>query len=61
MCCRATSLPEPAPHSAVNAALQRGSATAQAIAELGATIERRLLALLFETELGPITQRYAVF
>lgn len=31
------------------------------VAELGATIERSLLALLFETELGPVTQRYAVF
>jgi hypothetical protein len=31
------------------------------VAELGATIEQRLLALLFETELGPIAQRYAVF
>lgn len=31
------------------------------IAELGATIERSLLALLFETELGPVTQRYAIF
>ena len=30
------------------------------VAELGATIERRLLELLFETELGPVTQRYAV-
>jgi hypothetical protein len=30
------------------------------IAELGNTIERALLVLLFETELGPITQRYAV-
>jgi hypothetical protein len=30
------------------------------IAELAATIERSLLALLFETELGPVTQRYAV-
>lgn len=30
------------------------------VAELGATIERALLALVFETELGPITQRYAV-
>jgi len=30
------------------------------VAELGATIERSLLALLFETELGPVTQRYAV-
>jgi Putative nucleotidyltransferase DUF294 len=30
------------------------------IAELGGTIERNLLALLFETELGPVTQRYAV-
>jgi len=30
------------------------------IAELGATIERALLSLLFETELGPVTQRYAV-
>jgi hypothetical protein len=31
------------------------------VAELGGTIERNLLALLFETELGPVTQRYAVF
>lgn len=30
------------------------------VAELGATIERALLSLLFETELGPVTQRYAV-
>ena len=30
------------------------------VAELGATLERALLALLFETELGPVTQRYAV-
>ncbi|HEX7292001.1 MAG TPA: DUF294 nucleotidyltransferase-like domain-containing protein [Conexibacter sp.] len=30
------------------------------VAELGGTIERALLALLFETELGPVTQRYAV-
>jgi len=30
------------------------------VAELGGTIERNLLALLFETELGPVTQRYAV-
>lgn len=30
------------------------------VAELGATIERALLALLFETELGPVAQRYAV-
>ena len=30
------------------------------VAELGATIERRLLELLFETELGPVTKRYAV-
>ncbi len=30
------------------------------VAELGATIERRMLELLFETELGPVTQRYAV-
>lgn len=30
------------------------------VAELGATIERSLLALLFATELGPVTQRYAV-
>jgi hypothetical protein len=30
------------------------------VAELGARIERSLLALLFETELGPVTQRYAV-
>jgi hypothetical protein len=31
------------------------------VAELGGTIERSLLALLFESELGPVTQRYAVF
>jgi hypothetical protein len=31
------------------------------VAELGATIERSLLKLLFETSLGPVTQRYAVF
>jgi hypothetical protein len=31
------------------------------IAQLGATVEERLLGLLFETELGPVTQRYAVF
>lgn len=31
------------------------------VAELGATIEARLLALLFETDLAPVTQRYAVF
>jgi hypothetical protein len=31
------------------------------VAELGATIEQRLLALLFETGLGPVAQRYAVF
>jgi Putative nucleotidyltransferase DUF294 len=31
------------------------------VAKLGETIERRLLKLLFETELGPVTQRYAVF
>ncbi len=30
------------------------------VAELGATIERCLLELLFGTELGPVTQRYAV-
>jgi Putative nucleotidyltransferase DUF294 len=30
------------------------------IAELGATIERALLALLFDTALGAVTQRYAV-
>jgi hypothetical protein len=30
------------------------------VAELGDTIERGLLALLFETELGSVTQRYAV-
>jgi hypothetical protein len=30
------------------------------VAELGATIERCLLGLLFGTELGPVTQRYAV-
>ncbi|HXE46148.1 MAG TPA: DUF294 nucleotidyltransferase-like domain-containing protein [Conexibacter sp.] len=37
------------------------SACWREVAELGATIEAHLLALLFETELGPITQRYAVF
>ncbi len=31
------------------------------LAELGATIERRLLSLLFETGLRPVTQQYAVF
>lgn len=30
------------------------------VAELGGTIERALLQLLFETELGPVTQRYGV-
>ena len=30
------------------------------VAQLGAAIERALLALLFETELGSVTQRYAV-
>ena len=30
------------------------------VAELGGAIERALLALLFETELGPVAQRYAV-
>jgi hypothetical protein len=30
------------------------------VAELGGTIERNLMALLFETELGAVTQRYAV-
>jgi hypothetical protein len=30
------------------------------VAELGAEIERGLLALLFGPELGPVTQRYAV-
>jgi len=30
------------------------------VAVLGGTIERALLALLFETELGPVTQRYVV-
>jgi hypothetical protein len=30
------------------------------VAELGGTIERSLLKLLFETELGPVTERYAV-
>jgi hypothetical protein len=30
------------------------------VAQLGATIERRLLDLLFGTGLGPVTQRYAV-
>jgi hypothetical protein len=32
----------------------------RAVAELGAEIERKLLALLFGPELGPVTQRYAV-
>jgi Putative nucleotidyltransferase DUF294 len=31
------------------------------VAELGTTIERSLLKLLFETELGPVTQRYVIF
>jgi hypothetical protein len=31
------------------------------VAELGGVIERSLISLLFETELGPVTQRYAVF
>ncbi|HEX5145884.1 MAG TPA: hypothetical protein VFV85_02590, partial [Conexibacter sp.] len=31
------------------------------VAELGGRIERNLLALLFGTELGPVTQRYAIF
>ncbi len=31
------------------------------LAELGAMIEQRLLSLLFETELGSVTQQYAVF
>jgi hypothetical protein len=30
------------------------------MAELGATIERGLLALLFGPSLGPVTQRYAI-
>jgi len=30
------------------------------VAELGATLEQRLLGLLFETDLGPVTKRYAV-
>jgi len=30
------------------------------VAELGTTMERALLKLLFETDLGPVTQRYAV-
>jgi hypothetical protein len=30
------------------------------VAELGTTIEQALLALLFTTDLGPVTQRYAV-
>ena len=37
-----------------------GSARWREVAELGTTLERRLLGLLFETELGPVTQRYAV-
>ena len=37
------------------------SARWREVAELGAAIEARLLALLFETELGAVTQRYAVF
>jgi hypothetical protein len=37
-----------------------GSARFRAIAELGAEIDAALLALLFDTELGPVTQRYAV-
>ena len=36
------------------------SARWREVAGHGATIERALLALLFETELGPVTQRYAV-
>lgn len=31
------------------------------VADLAAAIERGLLALLFETELGPVAQRYAIF
>jgi hypothetical protein len=37
-----------------------GSPRWREVAELGAAIERSLLELLFETELGPVTQRYAV-
>jgi hypothetical protein len=37
-----------------------GSPRWREVAELGATIEARLLGLLFETELGAVTQRYAV-
>jgi len=37
-----------------------GSPRWREVAELGANIEQCLLALLFETELGPVTQRYAV-
>jgi hypothetical protein len=37
-----------------------GSARWREVAELGTMLERRLLGLLFETELGPVTQRYAV-
>ncbi|MFL5909755.1 MAG: DUF294 nucleotidyltransferase-like domain-containing protein [Gaiellaceae bacterium] len=37
-----------------------GSARWREVAELGGTIERALLSLLFESDLGPVTQRYAV-
>lgn len=36
------------------------SARWREVAAMGAAIEQRLLGLLFETELGPVTQRYAV-
>jgi hypothetical protein len=41
-------------------AAARDSPRWREVAELGATIEERLLQLLFETELGPVAQRYAV-
>jgi hypothetical protein len=41
-------------------AAARDSPRWREVAELGATIEDRLLHLLFTTELGPVTQRYAV-
>jgi hypothetical protein len=37
-----------------------GSSRWREVADLGAAIEGALLKLLFETELGPVTQRYAV-
>jgi hypothetical protein len=37
-----------------------GSARWREVAELGTLLEQRLLGLLFETELGPVTKRYAV-